>query len=187
MKHTLGFAAAAACAMLGSACTITQVSPVGFGTLPEGYTCCNLHHVDDWISDGNWSDFPIIPAGTPIKVVGYGINRAHVEIDGKAFRIGHDYGRAQEPLDQFVAKLVVKEDPRGRIAAYPDPIREAIHLGRLRPGMTREQALITAGYPATHRTPVLDAPVWTYWHDRLTSYEVTWDSAGRIQTIASRP
>ena len=179
--------AAAALATLAVGCAGTLVSPVGWGTLPAGYTCCNLHYSDDWISDGNWGGFPIIPAGTPIRVVGYGPNRAHVEIDGKQFRIGHDYGRGQETLEQYVAKLVVKEDPRARVAAWPGPIREAIRNGRLTQGMTREQAIIAAGYPATHRTPILEAPVWTYWDDRMTSYQVTWDSAGQIQDISSRP
>ena len=187
MSRILGVAVASVLCLLGAGCAVTQVSPVGFGQLPEGYTCCNLHHVDDWISDGNWGSFPMIPAGTPIKVVGYGINRAHVQIDGKAFRIGHDYGREQEPLEQYIAKLVVGNDPRERIAAYPDPIREAIRTGRLIPGMTREQALIAAGYPATHRTPILDAPVWTFWNDRLTAFHVTWDAAGRIQEIVRAP
>ena len=80
----------AAMAAVLAGCATTLVSPVGFGTLPAGYTCCNLHYVDDWISDGNWGAFPLIPAGTPIKVTGYGPNRAYVEIDGKRFRIGHD-------------------------------------------------------------------------------------------------
>ena len=180
------FAPLAACLALAG-CAGTLVSPVGFGPLPAGYTCCNLHHADDWISDGNWGAFPMIPAGTPIRVVGYGSNRAHVEIDGKSFRIGHDYGRAQEPLEQYVARLVVKDDPRGKIAAYPDPVREAIRTGRITHGMTREQAIIAAGYPATHRTPVIEAPVWTYWYDRLTSYRVSWDAAGRIRDIEHGP
>jgi hypothetical protein len=187
LSKALHLAAAATLVALGSGCAITQVSPVGFGPMPEGYTCCNLHHDGDWISDGNWGDFPIIPAGTPIKAVNYGSNRVYVEIDGKAFRIGHDYGRAQEPLDLYIAKLIVKDDPRARVATWPDPVREAIRLGRLAPGMTREQALVAAGYPATHRTPILEAPVWTYWRDRMTSYRVTWDGTGRIQHIASQP
>ena len=124
MKHTLWICAASASLLAG--CAVTHVSPVGFGNLPEGYTCCNLHHVDDWISDGNWQGFPMIPAGTPIRVTAYGINRAYVEIDGKAFRIGQDYGRAQEPLESYIAKLVVADDPRAKIATYPDPVREAI-------------------------------------------------------------
>ena len=183
MKYTLRFAAASACIALGG-CATTLVSPVGFGTLPAGYTCCNLHHADDWISDGNWGGFPMIPAGTPIKVTAYGSNRAYAEIDGKRFRIGHDYGRDQEGLEQYVAKLVVKDNPREKIAGFPDPIREAIRTGRLTEGMTREQAIIAAGYPATHRTPIVDAPVWIYWNDRVTSFQITWDAGGRIEQIA---
>lgn len=178
---------AAALASLATGCTGTMVSPVPYGQLPAGYTCCNLHHVDDWISDGNWHGFPMIPAGTPIKVTGYGSNRAFVEIDGKAFRIGQDYGRAQEPLEQYIAKLVVRDNPRDRIATFAGPVRDAIRTGRVTHGMTREQAIIAAGYPATHRTPVLDAPVWTYWTDRLTSYTVIWDTEGRIKEISAGP
>jgi hypothetical protein len=185
MKHTLRLAVLAACAALVPGCAGTLVSPVGFGTLPSGYTCCNLHHADDWISDANWGTFPMIPAGAPIKVVGYGSNRAFVEISGMQFRIGHDYGRGQETLEQYVAKIVVKEDPRARIAAWPEPVREAMRLGRLLPGMTREQAIVSAGYPATHRTPILEAPVWTYWHDRLSSYRVTWNGEGRIEHVST--
>lgn len=176
MKNTLRAAAASAClAALGAA---AQDGPV-----LSGYTCCNLHYSGDWISDGNWGSFPMIPAGTPIKVMSYGSNRAHVEIDGKSFRIGHDYGRNQESLEQYVAKLVVKDNPRQKVEGYPDGIREAIRLGKLAHGMTREQAIIAAGYPATHRTPVLDAPEWTYWNERLRSYRVTWGADGRIAEI----
>ena len=182
MKHTLWIAAASA---LVAGCANTMLP--AYNPLPVGYTCCNLRHADDWISDGNWGSFPMIPAGSPIKVVGYGSNRAFVEIDGKAFRIGHDYGRTQESLEQYVAKLVVQDSPRERIAAYPDPIREAIRTGRLTQGMTREQALIAAGYPPTHRTPFLDAPVWTYWKDRLTSYNVGWDADGRLRNLDAAP
>jgi hypothetical protein len=38
--------------------------------LPTGYTCCNLHYENDWISDANWSSMPMIPAGASIKVLG---------------------------------------------------------------------------------------------------------------------
>ena len=183
MKYTLRFAAASACVAMAG-CATTLVSPVGFGNLPSGYTCCNLHYVGDWISDGNWHGVPMIPAGTPIKVTAYGSNRAYAEIDGKSFRIGHDYGRDQEPLEQYVARLVVEDDPRATVAAYPDGVREAIRRGHVVHGMTREQAIIAGGYPATHRTPVLSAPEWTYWNDRLTSYRVVWDGEGRIAAIA---
>src|SRR5688572_7303984 len=96
--------------------------------LVEGYTCCNLHYEGDWISDGNWSGSPMIPAGARIRVRSYGwwSNRAFVEIDGTPFRFGQDYGRGEEPLEKFVSKWIVADDPRPRIALFPDTVRTAI-------------------------------------------------------------
>jgi hypothetical protein len=34
-----------------------------------GFACCNLRYEGDWISDGNYAVLPMLPAGTPIKVV----------------------------------------------------------------------------------------------------------------------
>ena len=164
-----------------------QDNNFGFWSYPEGYTCCNLHYDRDWISDANWSTFPMIPAGTPIKVLSYGWNRAAVEIDGKNFHIGHDYGREDESLERYIRKLVVKDNPRERIAGYPDHIREAIRLGKVTPGMTREQALIAAGYPPTHATKILDTPVWTYWNSRFSRWSVVWDADGTVREVSTRP
>jgi hypothetical protein len=155
--------------------------------LLEGFTCCNLHHDGDWISDANWSNLPMIPAGTPIKITFYGYNhRAFAELDGRAMRIGHDYGRAQESLEKYVSKLVVPASPATKIEGYPKAFRDAIRAGRVETGMTREQAIIAAGYPATHKTPSLDAPVWNYWASRAGRYEVHWNAKGTVQTIVGR-
>jgi len=89
-------------------------------SLPSGYTCCNLHYENDWISDANWSAMPMIPAGASIKVVDYGRYRANVEIDSRKMRLGLDYGR-QQSVEAWAGKLVVSADPRPRIAAMPPP------------------------------------------------------------------
>jgi hypothetical protein len=154
---------------------------------PEGYTCCNFHYDKDWISDANWRQLPMIPAGAKIKVLDYGSNRANVEIDGKPMRIGQDYGRAQEPLEQFIAKLVVKADPKVKIQRYPEKIRAAIKEGRVIEGMTRDQAILAVGYPPMHRTPSLDAPVWNLWASRAGRYEVHWSGKGTVEKIVGTP
>jgi hypothetical protein len=159
------------------------VSAAGAEELFQGYTCCNLHYDKDWISDANWGQLPMIPAGTPIKVLSYGFNRASVEIDGKPFRIGQDYGRADEPLEKYISKLVVKASPKGRIDRYPDKVRAAIHEGRVIPGMTREQAIVAVGYPPTHQTKTLDARVWNLWQSRAGRYEVHWTEKGNVEKV----
>ena len=155
--------------------------------LVEGYTCCNLHYADDWISDANWSGSPMIPAGARIKVLSYGWNnRAYVEIDGKPFRFGHDYGRKEESLEAFVTKYVVQEDPKKKIARYPQKVRDAIFAGKVVEGMTREQVLVSVGYPPTHQTRTLDAPMWNHWYNRFSRYEVHWDQKGHVEKIVGR-
>ena len=155
--------------------------------LKEGFTCCNLHYNGDWISDANWSINPMIPAGTPIRILSYGRYRAFVEIDGKPMRLGQDYGREQEPLERFATKWVVEKDPKERIAAFPPDIREAVRLGRVVPGMSREQVLIAVGYPPTHQTPFLDAPVWHHWTTRTGRYQVSWSEDGFVKEVTGTP
>jgi hypothetical protein len=102
--------------------------------LPSGYTCCNLHYDNDKISDINWTLAPMIPAGAPIKVLSWGSNEAAVEIDGKTYRLLHDYGRKEESLQSFVGKRVVKASPRPKIEKWPEPVRAAIKMGKVAPG-----------------------------------------------------
>ncbi len=153
----------------------------------EGFTCCNLHYNGDWISDANWSINAMIPAGTPIRILSYGRYRAFIEIDGKPMRLGQDYGREQESLERFATKWVTPKDPKERIATYPPAIREAIRLGRVLPGMDREQVLVAVGYPPTHQTLTLEAPVWHFWTTRTSRYQVIWDADGRVKDVTAGP
>jgi hypothetical protein len=155
--------------------------------LREGFTCCNLHYESDWISDSNYGSLPFIPAGTPVKLKSYGRHRLHVEMDGKPMRIGLDYGRAQETLEQFAEKMIVTEDPRPKIAKYPAEMREAIRFGQIVSGMSKEQTIIAVGYPQRDETVSLEAPVWNYWASSFAPYRVVWGKSERIKEIATDP
>jgi hypothetical protein len=149
--------------------------------LPSGYTCCNLHYDKDRISDVNWTHAPMIPAGAKIRVLGYGTNEANVEIDDRPYVIAHEYGRKQESVEQFVKKLVVPASPKAKIASWPPPVRSAIEKGTVVNGMTREQVIVSVGYPPTHRTPTLDAPMWQHWQSRAGRFEVYWGADGKVE------
>ena len=159
-------------------------SPAGSQTLPrQGFACCVLHYKHDWISDSNYAELPIIPAGTPIEVISYGSNRAYVKVDGKPMRLGHEYGREQEKLEDWVDKIVVKDDPRVRIATYPASVQEAIRLGKVMVGMTRAQAIAAVGYPMASENVSLDAPTWRIWRSSSGEYDLNFGADGRIKTI----
>ena len=149
----------------------------------EGYACCNLHYTADWISDGNYTGLPMVPAGIPIKVLSLGRHRASVLVGGNKMRLGHDYGRDQESLEHWISKIVVAEDPNARIATYPPEIQMAIKEGRVAIGMTREQAIVAVGYPMTSETWTTDAAVWRLWVSSFEEYQLLWGPDGRLADV----
>jgi hypothetical protein len=178
---------AATAAMLAGACRRGEVKPDSPETsagLSSGYTCCNFHYANDWINDGNYAELPMIPAGTPIKLNQIERYIAYVEIDGKPFRLGLDYGRTLETTEQWLNKLVVPDDPKARLATYAPAVRRAIQNGQIMHGMTKEQVIMSLGYPETDQNPRLDVPFWRYWRSSFGEYKVHWNSAERVSEIS---
>jgi hypothetical protein len=149
----------------------------------QGYACCVLHYSNKlWISDNNVGP-GMIAAGTPIEVTGYGSNRAHIKIDGKNMELGHDYGRETEALDAWVRKMVVNQDPRPKFNSYAPTVQEAIRLGKVMVGMTRDQCIIAVGYPLTNENVTLDAPTWRMRDAGGTEYQLNFGRDGRLTSV----
>ncbi|MBI4995651.1 MAG: hypothetical protein HZC22_01870, partial [Rhodocyclales bacterium] len=161
---------AAAAALFAAGCKKDEVKPDSAAPAasaepvqPTAYTCCNFHYSGDWINDGNYAQLPMIPAGTPIRLKSIDRYIAYVEIEGRKYRLGLDYGRTAETTEQWANKLIVKDDPKARLAAWSPAVRKAIQGGQVMPGMTKEQVIMSLGYPMTNENPRLDAPYWRYW------------------------
>ena len=154
----------------------------------EGFLCCNMRTDGKWISDSNYAEGGkrMIPAGTPIKATGYGRNRVYVELpDGKQ-AIGNDYSRSLDPT-AFAQRYVVADDPKRKMAAYPAKVRRAVETARVMPGMTREQVLISLGYPMASENPHLDAKVWRYWLSSFAEFQVVFGPDDRVREITTGP
>ena len=175
-----------ALAAFAAGCNQQNVKPSEDPGMLSGYTCCNLRYNKDWINDVNYGQLPMIPAGTPIKVTGYGRYRASVEIDGKPFRLGLDYGRTMETTEQWVAKQIVAEDPKTTLAGYPAAVRQAIEKGQVMVGMTKAQVIMSLGHPMTSENPRLDAPMWRYWWSSFGEYQVYWNG-DRVSKVTGHP
>jgi hypothetical protein len=153
-----------------------------------GYLCCNMRTDGSWISDINYAEAgkTLIPAGTPVKVVGYGRQRVHVEIGGKKQAIGNDYSRDLK-LDAFAKRYVVTDNPADKLAQYPKLIQDAIASARLTKGMSREQVLMSVGYPVSSENPNLDAKVWRYWLSSFAEFAVHFDDQGLVTDVVADP
>lgn len=154
----------------------------------EGFLCCNMRTDGSWISDINYATegMKIIPVGTPVKVTDYGRYRAYVEIGGGKQGLGNDYSR-DLTMDTFVARYVLKADPRLQIATFPLRIQAAIAAARLTPGMTREQVMMSVGIPVSSENADLKAKIWRYWLNSDDEFQVVFDDAGRLAEISAEP
>lgn len=153
----------------------------------DGYLCCNMRSDGSWISDSNYAEGGkrVIPAGTPVKVTGYGRYRVKVQIDGAKQEIGNDYSR---DLDNaaFARRYVVTEDPKAAIAGWPAKVQEAVRQSRVTPGMTREQVLASLGYPISSENPDLESDLWRYWLSSFAEFQLHF-SNGRVSDITTDP
>jgi hypothetical protein len=154
------------------------------GDLRLGYACCNLRHAGDSISDANLAQLPFVPVGTPIKVRRIDGQYADAEVDGKPMRLGHEQGREQESIGQWINKIVVLDDPKVRLARFPPRIRNAIAKGQLLRGMNREQVIMAVGHPPADARLKLDGPYWRYWWSGFAPYYVYWAKDGTVSRIS---
>ena len=174
---------ACAFALLAASCAAAHAQPQF-----EGFLCCNMRSDGSWISDINYvgSSKQIVPAGTPLKVTGYGRHRVRVEFDGRNEAIGNDYSRTVK-LEDFAQRYVVQKNPALELEKFPAKIREAVKTMRITRGMTRQQVLMAVGYPIASATPELDEALWRYWTSRSAEYQVLWGDDGRVDKIFGAP
>ena len=93
----------------------------------DGYLCCNMRTDGSWISDSNYAENGkrVIPAGTPVRVTGYGRYRVRIVVEGEKQAIGNDYSRDLDD-EAFARRYVVTTDPTATIASWPEKVRTAV-------------------------------------------------------------
>jgi len=151
---------------------------------PAGFLCCNMRSDGSWISDINYDENgkQVIAVGTPVKVTGYGRNRVKIEVNGKSQAIGNDYSRDLS-LEVFAKRYVVADDPKAKIAGYPKKIQDAIASARIVIGMTREQVLMSVGYPVSSENHNLDEKTWRFWLSSFAEFHVNFDDGGKVSGV----
>jgi hypothetical protein len=164
-------------------CTLGSVAALAEDK-PAGFLCCNMRTDGSWISDINYDENgkKIIPVGTPIKVTGYGRFRVKVDINGKGQALGNDYSRDLD-LQTFAKRYVVADDPAQKIAGFPKRIQDAIASERLVKGMTREQVMMSVGWPVSSENHNVDDKVWRFWLSSFAEFRVRFDDAGRLVDV----
>ena len=176
-------AAGALLAILLVACATPLPAPIA------GYTCCNLRDYGGWISSNNIQGGTLVPVGEPIRITamkrdyyGYG------QVAGREVGLRDDQAKTRADTLAWMDKVIVQDDPRPRVAAWPPEVRAAVAVGRVMRGMTRQQVLMALGHPSRADTPDLAAPAWRYWTAHTDeTVDVRFGADGRVAELAGTP
>jgi len=162
------------------------------------YLCCNMRYEKPEVSDANYLKGTLIPFGTRVQILEVGRKSVKFQPAGHPpITLVLKWGDKVLTMDQYLDRLFLAEDPRAKLVrasddgaqrkparkserAKPperasDRVEKLIEQGVVDAGMTRDQVLMALGYPPAHRTPSLDAPVWTYWQNRWATMQVYFD------------
>jgi hypothetical protein len=155
---------------------------------PAGYLCCNMRTDGARISDINYDENGkhVIPVGTPVKVLGQGRKRIKIQVEGKEQAIVNDYSRDMS-LDDFAKRYVVAENPALKISSFPKTIQDAIASSHVALGMTREQVIMSQGYPVSSENHDLKSKFWRYWLSTYSKFTVQFDAQGLVSGVEADP
>jgi len=147
------------------------------------YTCCNIHYEGTSINDANYYVGSTLPFGSPATVESVAGNTLTFSSGGTRLTLAHSYGKDQESDQQYFSRILVDTDPHIRFATFPKQVQDAIVDGRVEVGMTKEQVIMSLGYPPTHKTASTDLNTWIYWYNRWITYQVQFGSEGKVTML----
>jgi hypothetical protein len=152
--------------------------------LISGFLCCNMHSDGQEISDLSIGgpEQHVVPVGSPIRATSYAKHRVKVVVENKNQSLLNDYSRDLS-IEQFARRYIVRDDPAVRIKSFPQNIQYAIAAGHLVKGMTREQVLMSVGYPASSEVPNLGVNEWLFWITDKVQYRVKFDDKERLADV----
>ena len=142
------------------------------------FTPTNLRREGDWIGESPVLERPFIPAGTLIKAGDFRSGEVRVLLDGLKMRVGFYEKSKLETIQQLFERYASAQSPTQLIAQFPPRIQRAIRVGRVIPGMTREQVQLSLGRPALDIVPNLTVSEWKYAYNDKENFSVVFDEQG---------
>jgi hypothetical protein len=145
----------------------------------EYFLRSTLYFEDGEYVGTNYARGTLVPINTPVKIdviKGDSIT-AHRIDTGEKLEIKNVDKYTKKSITELASLIFAAEQtPLDRL---PDELASAIRSGVMRKGMTKEQVLMTRGYPPAHETPSVDIDRWVYWSSRFVKLTVVFTN-GRL-------
>lgn len=130
------------------------------------------HHVTT-----NYSRGELIPFNTKVTLESIAGRNIVLDIDGRKITIINQQKHTQRDASAIASELL---SPRKiSLKGVAGELQDDMQAGIMRLGMTKEQVLMTRGYPPRHKTPSTKANTWVYWSSKFVQRSLVFEK-GRL-------
>ena len=145
----------------------------------EYFLRSNLYFEDSEHAATNYTRGTMVPINTPVRIDairGNSISLRRIDT-GDKLEIENVEKYTRKSMVE-VARLIfaIEQTPLEELS---DELAAEIRAGTLRKGMTKEQVLMTRGYPPAHETPSVESDRWVDWISRFVNLTLVF-SNGRL-------
>lgn len=126
---------------------------------------------DTWPVTNYWRG-DRMPINTRVELLKIGRKSFSIRAieSGQELEIENIEKYSQKTPDELAAQMLA--DQRIPIEKLGEERARDIENGMLRLGMTKEEAIMTRGYPPSHKTPSTDVDTWIYWNSRFAQQTI---------------
>jgi hypothetical protein len=143
------------------------------------FTRVNFWYERGQSSATNYTRGYLVPVNTEVTLVAVGKDAFTLRTaDGESVKIVNVPGYTRASITELLTRYLA--DRQTRIDLYGEAVAAQIRTGTPRIGMTKDQVLLTRGYPPFHETPGLDADRWVYWSSRFVKQTLAFHN-GRLE------
>ena len=176
--------------MILDSCGGSRSTPPGYASGRTVYLKYNIHAQqgprDCKASYANWTNpgtgHFIIPVNTPVEIGTFKRGFSFIiKDDGrKVFFEFHPRNMAMS-VDQYID--LITSPTKVSLKGISEKDHKGIREGKAYIGMTKKGVMRALGYPATHKTPSLEANTWVYWKNRFSTMVVEFDQNGKVKRV----
>jgi len=144
--------------------------------------CLKYEAGKSWETTNYWTDKSIlVPINSKVTLTSLGAKAMQIKIEktGQALTIENVQKYSQKEM-VAIAKAMLTGTPVP-IEKFDEKIAKNLRNGILVLGMTKEQVVMTRGYPPGHKTPSLEIDTWTYWDNRFVTHALVFQDGVLIK------
>lgn len=138
--------------------------------------CIRYEAGKSWETTNYWTDASILVAiNSKVTLNSLGSQRMQLKIEktGQVITIENVKKFSQKEMAEIAKNMLTRTAVP--IEKFDEKVAKNIRNGIVALGMTKEQVVMTRGYPPGHKTPSLEVDTWTYWNNRFVTHALVFE------------